>query len=89
MLDQPEQNLRQRSARLAGSHQVYIERRENPRQLTQGLRKTAAIDQRLMQRVRHLLDARLLQTFSKTDSPSSSVMPAWSKWASCSVKTSN
>src|SRR5437762_2696846 len=62
MLDQPKQNLRQRSARLARSHEIYLERLENSWPPTRGLRKTAAIDQALVRRMRHLLNARLLQT---------------------------
>src|SRR5437868_2615228 len=44
MLDQPKQNLRQRAARFACGHQVYIQWRENSRHLAQRLRETATID---------------------------------------------
>jgi hypothetical protein len=55
--------LRERTAGLTCGYQIYIQRWENSRQFAQGLRKTAAVDQGLMQRMRHLLNARLLQTF--------------------------
>jgi hypothetical protein len=58
---QSRQNLRQRTAGFTSRHHVYVERRKNPRELAQRSRETAAVDQCLMQCVRHLLDARMLQ----------------------------
>src|SRR4029077_11252938 len=65
MLDEPKQNLRHRAASLARGHQIYVQWSENSRHLTQCLRKTATVDKGLMQRMRHLLNARLLQTLSQ------------------------
>jgi hypothetical protein len=63
MLDQPRQNIRQRAARLAGRDKIHINCREDAGKIAQRLGKTAAIDQGLMERVRHLLHARLLEAF--------------------------
>ena len=63
MLDDAGQNLGQRAARFAGADHVHVERRKDAREIAQRLRETAAIDQRLVQRARHLLHARVLQPF--------------------------
>src|SRR5712691_10286116 len=62
MFHQSKQNIRQRAACLARRHQIHVERRKNAPTIAQRLRKTPALDQRLMKRTRHLLDARLLET---------------------------
>ena len=62
MFHQPQQNLRQRAAGFACRHQVPVNGRENSRKLTQRLRETPAVHQRLMQHVCHLLHARLFET---------------------------
>jgi hypothetical protein len=61
-------------ARLASSHQVYIERRKIAAAHLM-LAKNCGHRPMPDARMRHLLDARLLQTFSKLQS-SSSVIPA-------------
>ncbi len=61
MLYEPLQNLRQSAARLAGRDQVHVNGREDFREFAQRLREAAPIDQRLVQRARHLLHARMFQ----------------------------
>ena len=61
MLHQPQQNVRQRAAGFACRDHVRVKRRENSRKLTQCLRKAPAVHQGLMQRLRHLLHARLFE----------------------------
>src|ERR1700748_1564781 len=63
MLHDAGENIRQRSARFASSDHVDVERSEDAREIAQRLRKAAAIDQRLMQSLRHLLDPRMFQPF--------------------------
>src|SRR5437899_8158266 len=69
MFYQPQQNIRERAARFAGGDQVHIKRWKNPRKLAQRLRETPALDQRLMQGARHLLQPRLLQAFLQDRQP--------------------
>src|SRR5438552_1114799 len=61
MFSEPLQNLRQLPACFARRNEIDKERWKNSRHLAQGLRKTSAVDQRLVQRPRHLLHARLLE----------------------------
>ena len=61
VLDHARQNIGQRAARFAGADHVHIKRREDARKIAQGLRETASVNQRLMQRARHLLNARMFQ----------------------------
>ena len=61
MFYEPVQNLRQRPACFARRNEIDKERRKNSWHLAQGLRKTSAINQRLMQCSRHFLHSRLFE----------------------------
>src|SRR5438552_1748962 len=63
MLDDPGQNLGQRAARFAGADHADVERWKDAREITERLGETAAIDQGLVKRMCHLLDARMFQAF--------------------------
>ena len=61
MFDQAGENFGQRAAGFAGCDQVHVNRRKDAGKIPKRLRKTAAIDERLVERVCHLLQARLLE----------------------------
>src|SRR5262249_40633343 len=65
VLDHARQDIRQRSARLARADHVQIKRWEDARKIAQGLGETPSVNQRLMQRTRHLLNARMFQPLLK------------------------
>ncbi len=69
VFDQARQNIGKRATRLAGGDEVHIDRRKDAREIPEGLRKAAAIHQGLVERMRHLLHFRLLQTLLEDRQP--------------------
>src|SRR5437773_11745743 len=61
MLDQSGQDFGQRATRFTGCDEVNVNWREDAGEITKRLGKTAPVDERLVQAVRHLLEARLLE----------------------------
>ena len=65
MLDQAREDVRQRAARLAGQDQVHVQRREDAREIAQGLRKTASVDETLVQGAGQALQIGLFETLDE------------------------
>ena len=63
VLHEPQENVGQRAARFAGRDEIDVDRWKDAREIAQRLRKTAAIDQGLMEGARHLLNAGMLEPF--------------------------
>ena len=63
MIDQPREDIGKRATRFARGHHVDVERGKDAWKIAQRLRETAPIDQRPVQRLCHLVDARMFQAF--------------------------
>jgi hypothetical protein len=63
VFDKARENVGERAAGFTGGDQVHVNRGKDPREIAERLREAAAIDERLVKGVSHLLETRLLEAF--------------------------